>query len=85
MITLDHWSVQQGAYRAPELGFQIVGRRPDGKTVITSTVVETHGRVMRTMSGSLYRLGAVDPKYAAFLRNMGKPETYLPVVRRRRA
>lgn len=84
MITLDHWSVQQGAFRAPECGFQLVGRRPDGKVVITSTVVETDGRTMRTMSGSLYRLGTIDPRYAEYLREIGKPETYLPVVVRRR-
>jgi hypothetical protein len=40
----------------------------DGDSVRTSRVVEIKGRIVYTVSGSVYKLGRIDPKFRKFLR-----------------
>lgn len=53
--------------------FAIVGdvyghpRRPDGERIVSSIVADFDGRLVRTRSGSLYRLGDPSPQYRAYL------------------
>lgn len=46
-------------------------RRCDGTRVTTTRVVETHGRMVTTKSGTCYKLGRVSRKYRCWLRARG--------------
>lgn len=74
--TLTDWWVKRetDGYRAPELCPPYLGGKSakrNGKNVTTSTVVEVNGRLVRTSSGSVYRLGRIHPEYRAWLRKQG--------------
>lgn len=76
-IYLDMWSLvvkPDNPYMAPEL----MGRRLSGLAVnhprlgtnfvTTSTIHKVIGRLVITNSGTIYKLGAMHPKYKQFLR-----------------
>ena len=80
MVKLDNWSVlsDQDPYRAPEMrSSRLKGiptghpRKQDGKTIYTSPVVSVDGRKVTTRSGTVYRLGRIDPLYRKWLRDQG--------------
>ena len=43
-------------------------RHPDGKEIRTSYIVEAKGRIVKTVSGSVYKLGKIDPEFRKFLK-----------------
>lgn len=55
-------------FRAPETCSQRIAGKLDGKSICTSSPVATRGRYVRTRSGSVYRLGQIDPGYRAWIR-----------------
>jgi len=74
-VRLELWSMRGDPYTAPELNpMRLQGvvyghsRKPDGKRVTTSHIVAVQGRCVKTNSGTVYRLGTVEPAYRAFLR-----------------
>lgn len=70
---LENWSVSASPYDAPELKIiRLVGRLSCGKEIVTSPVVGATGRLVRTRSGSLYRLGDVDPDYLKWLQETNR-------------
>jgi len=76
-MRLENWSIQHGAYNAPEQGSYFIGEvyghptRPDGRRVHTSMIVEVdpETETVRTHSGSIYKLGVADPDYEAVYPN----------------
>lgn len=73
--TLHTWRlvVDNGGdnFRAPEMCTQRVAGELAGRQIMTSSPVATDGRYFRTYSGSVYRLGRIDPKYRAWIRRQG--------------
>ena len=74
--TLTDWWVRRSegnGYTAPELCAPYLGGTSDkrGKCITTSYIDAVNGRLVRTKSGSVYRLGRVHPKYRAWLREQG--------------
>lgn len=77
---LENWATiaTPDPWLAPELQrLHLVGevyshsnpeRFPDGKSIRTSYVVEVKGRIVKTWSGSVYRLGKIDPAFRKFLK-----------------
>lgn len=77
---LENWATitSPDPWLAPELQrLYLVGtvynhsdpeRHPDGKEIRTSYIVEAQGRVVKTASGSVYKLGRIDPDFREFLR-----------------
>ena len=71
MAKLENWSVVGDPYAAPELGrIYLVGdvyddqdRFDDGSPIQTTQVVGSRGRFVKTMSGSTYELGEINPEY----------------------
>lgn len=74
---LSNWSVtEQSAINPwipPECSMKLLQghREEDGKDVITSSIEEVDGKIIRTASGSTYFLGEPDPKYLAYLESIG--------------
>lgn len=75
-ILIENWSVSSNAtpYTAPELIAPfLVGevynhpRFEPGKNISTSPIVAVDGLLVRTYSGSVYRLGTVAPSYLEWL------------------
>ena len=72
-MRIENWSLADTSYdpyKAPEqLRPRLAGkvyshpRFADGEDVITSPIVGVEGDKVRTLSGSLYELGEVDPSY----------------------
>jgi hypothetical protein len=83
MIKIHNWCTvpnTSSPYRAPEtisvcMKGNVYGHRAfeDGASVKTSRVKSAHGRVITTVSGSVYLLGRIDPKFRKFLKN-GRPD-----------
>lgn len=83
MITLEQWSTCYASgdiYDAPEVrgtclnGIVTDHPRFDGSSKVTTTrVVEVNGRIVTTRSGSVYKLGTIDPEYREWLRE-NRPE-----------
>jgi len=85
MSRLENWSIisyDDSPYLAPELiEKRIVGeiydddRFDDGKTVITSPVVEFNIKehFAKTYSETIYILGKIDPKYEQWLKDNNIP------------
>jgi hypothetical protein len=78
-VKLQDWSCWSDPYAAPEIRTTcLVGRvyghhrEPDGKKVKTSRIVDADGRLVTTSSGTVYRLGRIDPKYRRWLRKEGR-------------
>ena len=75
--TLHRWAVEVGGdrYTAPELRrTRIRADHPGGKVgvyIVTSSLTGSEGRLVRTSSGSVYRLGRVHPRYRRWLRRHG--------------
>jgi hypothetical protein len=78
-ITLQNWSCfstgSNDPYLAPELAtLRICGeayghpKSQDGQYVRTSSVVQVDGREVITRSGSVYRLGKINPLYRKWLK-----------------
>ncbi len=76
-IVIDNWSItsHDDPYTPPEARtIRLHGdvknhpRFGDGVTVTTSPVVQAKGRVVRTKSGSRYRLGTIEPGYRNWLK-----------------
>lgn len=74
---LDNWSVKGNAspYTAPEcyslcLTGTVTGhpRFADGDVIRTSSIKDAKGRFVHTNSGSIYKLGKINPKYRAWLK-----------------
>jgi hypothetical protein len=72
------WSVKTDTYAAPELGRNYLQgdvfghpRHEDGKNVTTSRISKVKGRLVKTRSGSVYRLGRIKPEYRKFLKENG--------------
>ena len=68
------WSVEPGSpFQAPECGtVHLVGvldshKGTPNKKVKTSAIVGINGRVVTTQSGSVYKLGAIEPDYRRYL------------------
>lgn len=76
IVTLHNWSTTRvNIYRSPEIEpVSLVGdvyghpTRPDGRNVTTSQVKTVDGRIITTRSGSLYRLGRINPAFRKWLR-----------------
>jgi len=76
MIKIDNWSVTKrgGPYTAPECWFTcLAGHVKDhprlgNGSVLTSEIVGVNGRTIETKSGSIYRLGKIDPKYHKWIK-----------------
>jgi len=66
-ITLNNWYVPDiEPFQAPEVKhylYLIGTRSTDNVRVITSHVISTKGRIVRTNSGTLYFLGTVEKEY----------------------
>ncbi len=73
---LENWALcyQGDQYTAPELRKPILSgnvfnhplattRHPDGKFIVTSTIIGKRGRKVITKSGTEYLLGKVNPDY----------------------
>ncbi len=80
-IIIDNWSTSLAGnpFQAPEVRALVVTgttendpRRPGKTPITTSRVVEVNGREFKTRSGTLYRLGRIDPKFRAWLRKEGR-------------
>lgn len=76
---LQNWSCWSDPYLAPEIRVtHLVGRvyghhrKEDGTRVRTSRIVDAAGRLVTTSSGTVYRLGTIDPKYRRWLRKEGR-------------
>ena len=76
-IYLKDWSVttlNNNPYLAPECvelslaGFACNHPRLGATRVITSPIIDAKGRRVFTRSGSIYRLGAIAPRYRKWLR-----------------
>lgn len=79
-MKLENWSVvTRDPYSPPEYGIYLAGSvyghatRPDGQKITTSRIVEVNGRKVTTASGSIYEVGEVNPEYAKYLLEQGKP------------
>ena len=79
---LEQWALHRdkpdSPYKPPEAGplvatGRIYGRPgfPDGKQVVTSAIRSVDGRLLTTVSGSVYSLGEVAPEYASFCARKG--------------
>ena len=78
MIKLHNWKTvasNGSPYRAPEtIGLCLKGdvygheKFRNGDCVRTSRVTEVKGRTVFTMSGSVYKLGRIDPLFRKFLK-----------------
>lgn len=73
MIIRD-WSVEAGSpFVAPECGtVHLVGtvalhNGVENNKVKTSAIVQINGRTVTTSSGSIYKLGAIEPAYRRYL------------------
>jgi hypothetical protein len=82
MIQLEDWSVQSDGddFVAPELKTKyLIGaavdhpRFPNGRRVATTRIVHAVGRIARTQSGSVYKLGKPDEKWLEWLRKHKLP------------
>jgi len=80
MKRLENWSViGNNPYAPPEcqtlhLHGNVFGheRHADGKSVRTSAIVGREGELIRTHSGSLYKLGEINPDYESIYSNAKK-------------
>jgi hypothetical protein len=74
---LENWSVRTGgdAFTPPERVLRcLVGFRvEDSEEIITSPIDSVDGRSVRTMSGSVYILGAPDPAWLRWMLDNGVP------------
>lgn len=78
MIRLDNWSVcfaPRDRYTPPEMSQKSLQgnafghpKHDDGKHIATSLPVKVDGRIVTTCSGSVYKLGRIDPKYRQWLK-----------------
>ena len=78
MVRLDNWSVCSAGrirYTPPELQVKALQgnafghpRFEDGKHVVTSSPFSIKGRIVTTYSGSVYKLGKIDPEYRKWLK-----------------
>ncbi|HMN10951.1 MAG TPA: hypothetical protein PKD55_01350 [Bellilinea sp.] len=78
MYKLDNWSVGttgEDEYMPPELLDPCLAGTvydhpdfEDGESIVTSPIREVHGRVIKTQSGSLYKLGRINPEYRKWLK-----------------
>lgn len=57
---------------------------PDGKSITTSPIIGMDGAVVRTATGSRYRLGAPHEKYLAWCAENGIPFDAVEPIRMRR-
>lgn len=82
-IKMEGWSIVGAAaspYSAPEQAstMHLFGRayghprHKDGTPIKTTAIVEAVGRQVRTVSGSVYELGAPDSLYVEWLAEQGK-------------
>ena len=93
-VVINNWSTTSlgDPFMAPEirpLAVQGVTendhRRPGKTSIRTSAVVDVSGRTFTTNSGTVYRLGRIDPKFRAWLRKEGReydPKRPIKVVTR---
>jgi hypothetical protein len=79
-ILIENWSVvtRSEPHIAPEirdasLNGVVYGhpKFPNGDEIITSQIVEADGRMVRTYSGSLYKLGSPSKMYLDWLQHNG--------------
>ena len=80
-IRIERWAVKPARgsdFSAPEVrGIRLRGdvfghpRHPDGNRVSTGPIVKVEGRTVTTESGSVYVLGAPDPRYLEWLAEEG--------------
>lgn len=79
MARLENWSVigPQDPYTPPEIASkhlcgEVYGHPDpyhyDRKLITTSKIVKVEGRTITTLTGTVYTLGNVDPKYAKYVR-----------------
>lgn len=92
-INLDNWSTASRPipYQPPECWPTIlqgnVSGHPDmddGEFVHTSPIAKANGQLITTESGTLYRLGKIDPKFREFLktdRPNWDPENPITIVK----
>jgi hypothetical protein len=76
--TLTDWCVRRdnggNPFLAPELCTPYLTGKSEkrgGKRVSTNTIDAVNGRLVRTKSGSVYRLGRIMPSYRAWMREQG--------------
>lgn len=81
-VRIENWSVVTNplaeSFMAPELHSKCLSgnvyghpRKPDGRHVRTSAIVGCEGRVVSTMSGNDYLLGAPDAEWLAWMQAKG--------------
>lgn len=93
MKTIENWWTVPGGdtFTAPEAaGICIVGTcegHPKGQghdgVIQTSRVKKVEGRVVKTVSGSIYYLGGIKPQFLAYLKECGysfDPENPIKIV-----
>jgi adenine C2-methylase RlmN of 23S rRNA A2503 and tRNA A37 len=80
---LENWAIvyRGDAYTPPEAQLPRVDGTvydhptyPDGKGIVTSHIVEVDedNQIVTTNSGTVYKLGTVEPKYAEFCKSIGR-------------
>lgn len=80
VVIIQEWAVHADPFAAPELRRvylhgRVYGhpREGDGKSVITSKIRDSKGRIVTTESGTVYRLGRINRKYRRYLKKEGIP------------
>jgi len=78
MIKIQNWStccsekdkIMHPSLRPLRLHGKVYGhpKFEDGKEVTTGPVVNAEGRVITTSSGSVYKLGSIEPEYREWLK-----------------
>ncbi len=72
-VRIENWALVHEPYAPPEI--QHLRGDVDGRTVLTSTVVELdlHGRRAKTARGTEYLLGVPEAGFVAWLKEHGFP------------
>lgn len=67
---IENWSVHRESdrYKAPECLENVLYGIVDGEKITTSAIVASQGTKVQTASGSVYRLGTIDPNYLAWMK-----------------
>jgi len=78
MYRLEQWKVvtiEDTRYESPELQRKVLAGRvynnphfKDGEKIYTSRPLVAKGRIIKTLSGSVYRLGEPDPEYLEWMK-----------------
>lgn len=70
---LEQWAVRADPYKPPEAAdVRLTGLRDGvGHRVLTTPILSAVGRVVTTESGSVYKLGEIEPGYLEWMQENG--------------